>query len=121
MSQVLCGQTQEALQYVDTKYVFVHQDDFVMQRNFDLVGLLDTMDKYNEIKIVRFNQHKNQDLSRSTPGKVQYNSIIYGDQYFDKESTVPLIRNFCWCDNDHITTVEYYKNFYYFNFNVRKF
>jgi len=105
----LSGAIEEALDYTDTKYIFIHQDDFVLLRSFKLAALLDAMDRYPEIQHVRLNSLTNWDLSTSTPGEVR-DMPNYGDQYFQGDSEAPIIRTFCWSDNDHITSVEYYRN-----------
>ena len=97
----LANSLREAIQLVDTPYVFVHQHDFFLARPFDIVKLIESMDHNPNLKHIRLN--RTQTEPNEWDGQID-NVIVGG-------SEVPLTRTFGWSDNDHIARTDYYHNF----------
>lgn len=100
----LAGAIREAMERVTTPYVFIHQHDFVLVKDFDLNGVIATMEANENIKYVRFalplfNYHW---LNWDPP---ILDTCVLGTTF------VPLLRHFEWSDNDHVATSDYYRNF----------
>jgi len=90
---------EEAFKLVDTKYVFLHQHDFVFLEDFDVNGIMKTMDENTSIKVVRACNGENRPNYFDGPVDSKVNGVSY----------VPLVRSFRFSDNEHLTTVDYYK------------
>jgi hypothetical protein len=89
---------------VTTPFVFIHQHDFVLEKNFDLNGLIATMMANPKIKHVRpALGQANQNLCPSWNGPV--------DEEIEGPHFVPLCRTFGWSDNDHVARRDYYDTF----------
>jgi hypothetical protein len=97
----LANSLREAMQLVDTPYVFVHQHDFILTRPFDAVNLIKSMDENPHLKLIRFNRFTN--APNGWDGPIDHH--IEGNYY------VPLLRTFGWSDNDHIARIDYYRDF----------
>jgi hypothetical protein len=100
----LAGAVRKAMAQVTTPYVFIHQHDLLLMKNFDLNGLIATMDANPNVKHVRLalppvNRHWGSDF------KFPADELIVGPSF------VPLCRHFIWSDNDHIASTEYYNQF----------
>ncbi len=98
----LSGAITEAIKHVTTPFVFMHQHDLILEKSFDLNGIIATMLVNPNIKYVHFWGQKNK---KST----WWNRIV--DEEIDGISHVPLTRSFGWSDQCHIATVDYYQNF----------
>lgn len=102
----LVGAVKEAMEHVETEYVYLHQDDFDLTLPVDLEGLINAMDLNHNIKMVRLNQSQNPagfGLGRGTES--------YVDDYVLGGSEFPLLRTSIWSDNDHIARSDYYRDF----------
>lgn len=99
----LSGAIEEALKHVTTPFIFIHQHDFLLLKNFDLNGLIATMSINPNIKHVRL-AAGDTNMSFSW-----YDGFV--DEEIEGPSHVPLCRTFGWSDNDHVTTLDYYLNF----------
>ena len=101
----LAGAIKEAIKHVTTPYLFIHQHDFVLQKDFDLGGILATMEINSNVKHVRLAKYPtNTDVSHwDWDGPVE--------EVVDGPSFVPLCRTGGWSDNDHITRLDYYTDF----------
>jgi len=97
----LANSLREAFKFVTTPYVFVHQHDFLLVREFDVMNLIQSMDENPNLKLIRFNQFSN--AANWWDGPV--------DSYIEGGAHVPLTRTFGWSDNDHIARTDYYLNF----------
>lgn len=100
----LSGAIKEAIARVTTPYVFIHQHDFILVKDFDLNGLIATMEANENVKYVRLalppaNYHW---LSWNPPA---VDECIIGPAF------VPLCRHFQWSDNDHVSPTSYYREF----------
>lgn len=98
----LSGTIKEAIQYVKTPFIFLHQHDLQLIEPFDLNGVVATMIANPAIKYVHFS---------SSPNAPQH-------WYFGKTATlkkgiffVPLCLTEGWSDQCHIARTDYYQNF----------
>lgn len=98
----LAGAIREALKHVQTPYLFIHQHDFLLAKPFNLNALISTMNINPNIKHVRLNREQNT-FFKNWDGPV--------DEVIEKDTYLPLCRTFGWSDNDHVTTLGYYRNF----------
>jgi hypothetical protein len=88
---------------VQTPYIFIHQHDLILVKDFDLNGLIATMEANSNIKHVRLALPcTNRHWLYSPPA---VDEVIVGPCF------VPLTRHFIWSDNDHVSTAEYYREF----------
>jgi len=97
----LSGTVEEALKHVTTPYVFIHQHDLVIKKDFDLNRAVATLVANPNIKYIHFSSSSNRDLSWN--GRVD--NVVLGRHF------VPLSRSFGWSDRTHIASVYYYKKF----------
>lgn len=98
----LSGSITAALQLVDTPYVFMQQHDLLLIKDFDLTGIVATMEANPNIKYVNLWPNKNRE-------SVWYTRYV--DQQIDGISFVPLCRSCGWTDQAHIASVKYYQDF----------
>lgn len=94
----LAGALREAIKSVTTPYLFIHQHDFLLGKDFDLNGVIATMVVNPNIKHVRLNQYPRADFFPWFDGDV--------DQIIEGPHFVPLCRTFGWSDNDHVTRLD---------------
>lgn len=99
----LAGAIKEAMAHVTTPFVFIHQHDFVLQKDFDLNALIATMVANPYIKHVRLNRGLTNTEFIDWEGPI--------DEVTDPTFFVPLCRTCGWSDNDHVTRVDYYQQF----------
>ena len=92
----------EALRIVTTPFIFIHQHDFQLIKDFDAFGLIRSMELNPNLKHIVLNRMLNFPLPH-------WNYVV--DENIEGESLVPLCRTFGWSDNDHFSTVEYYTDF----------
>jgi hypothetical protein len=100
----LAGAIKQAIERVTTPYVFIHQHDFLLVKDFDLNGVIATMEANENVKYVRlalppFNYHWRP---WNPPG---------ADERIVGTAFVPLCRHFQWSDNDHVSPTSYYRDF----------
>ncbi len=95
----LCGTIKEAIQHVDTPFVFIHQHDLLLIRDFDLNGIVATIAANPSVKYVAVTNANNNDW---------YAPVEEG---VEGVSFVPLCKVSGWSDQCHVTTVDYYTNF----------
>lgn len=99
----IAGAVRDAIKSVTTPFLFIHQHDFLLLKDFDLNGLIATMIANPNIKHVRLNQNPRADSYTLWDGPV--------DQIIEGPHFVPLCRTFGWSDNDHVTRLDYYNDF----------
>ena len=92
---------QEAMEHVETPYVFVHQHDFQIKRQIDVAGIVRSMDENANLKHIRLPRRWN----------VAFRFDYHVDDVIEGPAYVPLTRTFGWSDNDHFTRKDYYDNF----------
>ncbi len=98
----LCGAVAEALKHVDTPFVYMHQHDLILKKDFDLNGIVATMVANPNIKYVNLWGGINGESSWYT---------LHVDEVIDGIHFVPLCRSCGWTDQAHVASVEYYKDF----------
>jgi hypothetical protein len=93
---------QDALNLIDTKYIYIVQHDFEFIRTVNHTEIIDEMEKYSEkMQIVRFDKgvgkakFQNQQLKLKQKGC----DVYHGGKF-------NLAR---WSDNNHLTTKKYYE------------
>lgn len=99
----LSGAIKKAMERVTTPFVFIHQHDFILQKDFDLNALIATMLANPNIKHVRLNRGLTNTAFLNWEGPI--------DEVTDPTYFVPLCRTCGWSDNDHVAFVDYYRNF----------
>ncbi len=99
----LSGAIKQALEHVTTPFVFIHQNDLVINKKFDFNGLLATMVANPAIKHVKLTSGKINTQRQKWDGPV--------DDKIEGKHFVPLCRAFGWSDQTHLATVDYYKDF----------
>lgn len=97
----LAGAIRQAMLYVTTPYIFVHQHDFVLQKFFDLNGVIASMQRNPHIKHVKLCYARI--MSDFAAGSTE--------EYVEGPSYVPLCRTFIWSDQDHVSRATYYNEF----------
>lgn len=98
----LCGTIREAIKHVDTPYLFIHQHDLVLLKEFDLNGVIASMNANSAIKYVGLIQRPNSvDDWWFSPLKEGVEGISF----------VPLCRAAGWSDQTHIASLDYYSSF----------
>lgn len=100
----LAGGIKEAIARVTTPYVFIHQHDFILMKDFDLNGVIATMEANENVKYVRLA------LPPANYHWLPYDPPVI-DEHIVGPSFVPLCRHFEWSDNDHIAPTSYYREF----------
>ncbi len=98
----LSGALRTAMDYVETPFVFVHQHDLRLQKDFDLNGVIATMVANPNIKYVNLWSGINSESE-------WYNWPL--DQVIEGPHFVPLCRSFGWSDQCHIARADYYREF----------
>lgn len=98
----LSGTIKEAMKYVDTPFVFIHQHDLVILKEFDLNKVIATMIANPNVKYVHFWKGINGDGD-------PWNGPV--DEVVDGEHFVPLCRSFGWTDQTHVASADYYRSF----------
>lgn len=101
----------EAMKLVKTPFVFLHQHDVVIVKNFDAVGLVRTMEENPTIKLVRLCNGENSPNWYDGPVDDKIRGIHY----------IPLVRSFRFADSEHFTTVKYYQDLVFPRVNGRNF
>ncbi len=97
----ITGALREAFPFVKTRFVFIHQHDFILVRPINIEGILNSMEKNSSIQYVHFT------LARNVP---YGNSQVYVNPY-DGFSEVPLCVSYNWSDHEHIASKQYYETF----------
>lgn len=99
----LAGAIKEAMSKVTTPFVFIHQHDFFLLKDFDLNALVATMAANPYIKHVRLNRGATNTEFIDWEGPIA--------EVPDPTLFVPLCRTCGWSDNDHVARVDYYQHF----------
>jgi hypothetical protein len=87
-----------AMEHVTTPFVYIHQHDFLIIREFDVVNMIRTMEDNLTVKLIRVCNGENNPNYFDGPV----------DTYVEGTSYVPLVRTFRFSDCEHFTTVKYY-------------
>jgi len=86
------------MKFVETPYVFVQQDDMPMLREFNMTGLLLTMEADKNIRYVRF--------GRPMPANFDQNLTAY--QHSGRYK-IDLVANGSACDHNYVVRSDYYR------------
>lgn len=97
----LAGAIGQALSYVDTPFVFIHQHDIELVKDVDALNVVRTMENNSNVKCVRLNQLWNEQNI--------WDSLL--DTHIEGQCFVPLLRTNLWSDQEHFCSVEYYTDF----------
>ncbi|GFH44647.1 hypothetical protein CTEN210_01121 [Chaetoceros tenuissimus] len=96
---------QNALDYVDTKYVYIVQHDFEFIRQVNHTEIINAMENDPDVlRIVRFD--KGNDIESVNHYHYRLKSNGCKVQKYQNESKFILAQ---WSDNNHITTKDYYR------------
>ena len=96
----LTGNIRNALQYVNSKYILVIQQDLPFIAKFDIQKVIYDIEVNNNIKYVRFNKRKNI--------KSGFDALnhLFGLQV--KQENYTYTRTPAWSDNNHLCLIGYY-------------
>lgn len=99
----LTGNIRNALEHVFTKYILVVQHDFAFTKFIDFASVMNDMDTNPVIKYVRFNKRSNDEMIICDYKKnFNYYNLQGRNNVYTKTP--------CWSDNNHLTTLKYYKD-----------
>jgi hypothetical protein len=105
----LSGNIRHALSFIKTKYVLLMQHDLAFRANVNIASLLEVMSSNDQIKHVRFNKRDNNIREGWDFYIKQRAEFIREDTFQTSAGEVKLFRTLAWSDQNHLTTVEYYK------------
>jgi hypothetical protein len=105
----LSGNIRHALSFVRTKYVLLMQHDLAFCIDVNITGLIEVMSSNDEIKHVRFNKRDNSIREGWDFYIKERAKFIREDTFRAPTGEVKLFRTLAWSDQNHLTTVEYYK------------
>jgi hypothetical protein len=95
----LSGTLKEAMKKVTTPFIFVHQHDLIIKKDFDLNRAVATLVANPRIKYIHFSTTVNSDTSWNGP----VDGRVLGTHF------VPLTRSFGWSDRTHLASSHYYR------------
>jgi hypothetical protein len=98
----LTGNISNAIDFVDTKYILILQQDLPFINSFDIEMAIQDLEKYPQLKHIRFNKRHNI--------KAGFDSInnLFGLQL--KATNYTYTRTPGWSDNNHLCLTSYYKD-----------
>lgn len=101
----------------ETKFINIVQDDLILVKKIDFEKIKDIINKNEDIQIIRYNRDLNSYHQK-------YTKKICPNKKFSKEFTIEingikLSKSNQYCDNNHITTKEFYYNYIFPN--VKKY
>ena len=105
----LSGNIRHALSFVKTKYVLLMQHDLAFCTDVNITGLLEVMSSNDEIKHVRFNKRNNSNREGWDFYIKERANFIREDTFKASTGEIKLFRTLAWSDQNHLTTLEYYK------------
>lgn len=109
-----------AMNLVKTKYVNIVQEDLAIIKNFDFNNLINIMNKYDDIKILRYSKKTNNH-------EEEYAKIIgckLSDQeirFLDQNNSIKISKASQYSDNNHISTKEFYDKYIWPNIKKYSF
>lgn len=98
----LTGNVRHAVNYVNTKYMLLMQHDLPFVRDIDMNKVIEDMQNHPQIKHLRFSYKPNAHEIRPK-NKALFGTILQGKHYQYMQTAI-------WSDQNHLTTVDYYKN-----------
>lgn len=106
----ILGNTRHGVQFVKTKYMMVCQHDLYFKIPVSVYPLINLMEKYSEIKHLRFNTLKNWPIYIGWDGWKINGKVVYKEVMFDN---IALCYTPAWSDQNHLATKAYYENIVY--------
>ena len=103
----------QTLRYVDTKYIFLIQQDLSFINEFDLKSVLDDMENLPQIKHLRFNDTENIRIKGRNDDNEKF-----GEKTIERNNK--YISTGVFSDRNHICKLEYYTNFIFKNGPLQK-
>jgi len=108
--EFLSGNIKKALGLVKTKFVLIMQHDLAFRSDVNIHALIEVMKSNDQVKHVRFNKRSNSvregwDFYIKTRAE-----FIKQFDFETKKGNLSLLRTLAWSDQNHLTTVDYYKN-----------
>jgi hypothetical protein len=105
----LTGKIRHAFSFVKTKYVLLMQHDLAFCTDVNITGLIEIMTSNDEIKHVRFNK-RNNSIREGWDFRLKERAEFMRENTFQASTgEIKLLRTLAWSDQNHLTTVEYYK------------
>jgi len=99
----ISGNIKQALDRVQTKYLYMIQHDFAFARPINHTGTIQVMEQYpKDMRIVRFNKRSN------FPAGVDKGDCFAMETPVDNANGLHFTKTQGWSDNNHLTTKEYY-------------
>lgn len=106
----ILGNTRHGIQFVKTKYMMVCQHDLYFKIPVTVYPLINLMEKYSEVKHLRFNTLQNLPIYIGWDGWKINGKHVYKEVMFDN---IALCYTPAWSDQNHIATKEYYETIVY--------
>lgn len=108
--EFLSGNIKKALGLVKTPFVLIMQHDLAFCSDVNIPALIEVMKSNDHIKHVRFNKRGNS-VREGWDFYIKARAEFI--RQFDFQTTkgdLSLLRTLAWSDQNHLTTVNYYKN-----------
>ncbi len=103
----------QTLKYIDTKYIFLIQQDLSFINEFDLKSVLDDLENLPQIKHLRFNDTENIRINGRNDDNEKF-----GEKTINRNNT--YISTGIFSDRNHISKLEYYTDFIFKNGPLKK-
>lgn len=103
----ILGNVKHGVQFVTTKYMLVLQHDLYFKIPIAIYPLVELMEKYSEIKHLRFNTLPNLPVYPGWDGWTLNPESVFREVMYDN---ISLCLTPAWADQNHLTTKEYYDN-----------
>ena len=104
-----------SLDHVKTKYIFVYQHDWTIEKPVDISKIIQIMNKHDDVKYVGFMTSLTakfiDQMDNSWRKQIEKNTGKDIKQYYDQHFGMPLIPLNFWYDRPHICSVRFYKDF----------
>jgi hypothetical protein len=106
----LSGNIKKALDLVKTRFVLIMQHDLAFCSEVNVPALIEVMKSNDQIKHVRFNKRSNN-VREGWDFYIKARAEFIRQFDFETDNgNLSLLRTLAWSDQNHLTTVEYYKN-----------
>ena len=109
-----------AMNLVKTKYVNIVQEDLSIIKKFDFKYMIDIMNKYDDIKILRYARKTNnyeEEYAKLIGCKLSKQEI----RFLDKNNSIKISKASQYSDNNHISTKEFYDKYIWPNVKKHSF
>jgi hypothetical protein len=95
-----------SLQYVETKYMLILQQDIAFVQEVPIYPLIELMENNPQVKHLRYNVRQNLPIWNNFDGYKKDDAFLFKEVIFDG---IPLCYTPAWSDQSHIVTKEYYE------------